>query len=276
MAKKLILIFLFNFSILPSNGQDSETYLKANAICFKNPEKLNDSIYNLLGPFQIIMVGEMHGTNESAPFISGLTSLFTNNGDSVLVGLEISVALMQKFTSLNSDSSIYQSDFFSNPPYLDGRESWAWANLIATLNKNKKVKLFFFDTNRDNNIISFRDSLMAMNIKTKISEYPTWKTITLSGNYHNKISDSNTMASILKRYVSKNVCALNIEYKEGSANANFGHGLEVKPLASFPSVFNSTIGYDQYLLLYPSNSKHDYNGIYFTKTISPSKMVSTK
>ncbi len=185
-------------TFLSVSGQQDETYLKVNAIRFDNPEKLNDSVYALLSPFRVIMFGEMHGTNESTPFVSGLANLFTSKGDSILVGLEIPSALMTKFISLHTDSSIYQSDFFSNPPFMDGKESYPWANLISTLNKNPKVKIFFFDVNAGEDKIYNRDSLMAGKIKTQYSQYPDWKMITLGGNYHNRISNPSSMTSVLK------------------------------------------------------------------------------
>ncbi len=274
MTINTLLLFALTLTFFSASGQDNEAYLKANAIRFDNPEKLSNSVYNLLSPFKIVMVGEMHGTNESAAFVSGLTNLFANKGDSVLVGLEIPAEFMTKFVSLHTDSSVYQSEFFSNPPYLDGRESLPWANLSSTLNKNPKVKVFFFDTNRDKDVVPFRDSLMAMNIKAQFSQHPTWKMITLSGNYHTSISNPVTMTSVLKRNVSAKVCSLNMEYKEGSANANFTHGLEIKQLGSYPSVFNSTEGYDRYLLLYSAKSNYDYNGIYYTKYITAAKMAT--
>jgi len=183
---------------------------------------------------------------------------------------------MTKFNALHTDSSIYQSEFFRDPPFQDGRESFPWANLISTLNKNPKVRVFFFDINRDHDVLPYRDSLMAMNIKKQFNIHPAWKLITLSGNYHNRISDPNSMASVLKRNVSGKVCSLDIRYKEGSANANFGRGLEVKPLGSYSSVYCSTAGFERYLLLYPPNTDYDFNGIYFTKYITAAKMVSTK
>jgi hypothetical protein len=276
MKRNILFILSLTLTFIGANGQEDEAYLKANAIRIDDPEKLSDSIYTLLSPFQIIMFGEMHGTNESAPFVSGLTNLFTNKGDSVQVGLEIAPGFMNKFLELHTDSSVYQSDFFSNPPYLDGRESLPWAALISTLNKNPKVKIFFFDTNRDKDVVPFRDTLMAATIKTQFNKYPAWKMITLSGNSHNKISDANSMGSVLIRNISAKVCSLNMEYKEGNCNASFTHGLEIKELGSYPSVFNSTEGYDRYLLLYSTKSNYGYNGIYYTKYITAAKMIVSK
>jgi hypothetical protein len=274
MRRNIFFILLLSLTFLSASGQNDEAYLKANAIRIDNPEKLNDSIYSLLSQFEVIMFGEMHGTNESAPFVSGLTNLLTNKDDSVQVGLEITPELMNRFLQLHNDSSIYQSEFFANPPYLDGRESIAWANLISSLNKNHKVVVFFFDTNRDEDVVPFRDTLMAATIKTQFNKHPTWKMITISGNYHNSISNPGSMTSVLKRNISAKVCSLNLEYKEGTCMANFtGQGFKKKVLGSYPSVFNSTEGYDRYLLLYSANSNYDYNGIYYTKYITTASMV---
>jgi hypothetical protein len=277
MARNILTTLILSLTFFSVSAQNDAAYLKANAIRFDNPEKLNDSVYNLLSPFQVVMFGEMHGTNESAPFVSGLANLFTNKGDSVQVGLEITHELMNKFLQLHTDSSIYQSEFFGNPPYLDGRESFAWANLISELNKNLKVQLFFFDISRDENVVSFRDSLMATNIKTQFNKHPTWKMITLSGNYHNRITDATTMTSVLKRNITAKICSLNMEYKEGTCMANFsGQGFKKKELGSYPSVFNSTEGYNRYLLLFSPKSNYDYNGIYYTKNITAATMTTLK
>ena len=257
-------------------GQEDETYLKANAIRFDNPEKLNDSIYTLLASYQAIMLGEMHGTNESAPFVSGLTNLFSSKGDSIQVGLEIDPELMYKFLQTHNDSSVYQSEFFANPPYLDGRESVAWANLIYVLHKNPKVVVFFFDISRDDSMVNFRDSLMAMNIKSQFYKHPSWKMITLSGNYHNRISNPASMTSVFKRNARVKVCSLNQEYKEGTCRANFSGEFKMKELGSYPSVYNSTDGYDQYFILYPVNSSYDYDGIFYTRNITAAKILSLK
>src|SRR5689334_18537352 len=146
MRKYFVLFSSLVLIYINVQGQNDESYLRANAILVDNPEKLNDSIYSLLAPFQVIMFGEMHGTNESAPFVKGLANLFTSKGDSVSVGLEIPPMLMTTFLSRSTDSSIYASDFFSQPA-VSGKESVPWAALISALNKNKKVQLFFFDVN---------------------------------------------------------------------------------------------------------------------------------
>lgn len=273
MGKNLLFILWLIHTTFYSSAQVDLAYLKINAIRFDHAEELGDSVYLLLSPFQMITVGEMHGTNESAPFVIGLSRLFTDKGDSLQVGLEIPPELMSSFSSLHTDSSIYQSIFFHNPPFLDGKESIAWAYLISTLNQNPKVKIFFFDVNKDEDKGDDRDSVMAMKIKSQFIQHPAWKMITLGGNYHNRITDPSTMISILRRNHSIKICSLNMAYKEGTCSANFGHGLEIKKLGSYPSVCNSTTGYDRYLMLMPHSSGYDYDGFYFTKFISAAVMV---
>ena len=114
MSRIFFLIPTLILTFLNAKGQDAITYLKNNAVRIDNPEKMNDSVYKLLSPFQMIMMGEMHGSNEPAQFVSGLTELLTSKGDSVQVGLEIPLSKMSNFLSLHTDSSIYTSDFHPN------------------------------------------------------------------------------------------------------------------------------------------------------------------
>jgi hypothetical protein len=272
------LILIFSFFI--SHAQDDSVYIKTNAVRIENPESLSDSVYVLLKPFSIIMFGEMHGTNESAPFVNGLSELFTSKGDSVLVGLEIPPAGMQKFNSDRTDSSIYQSDFFRNPSYESGKESLPWAALISRLNKNRKVTIFFFDVNEKEGKPDQRDSLMSAKIKTQLKKYPGRRMITLTGNYHNKISDGSTITSYLKRdnelNVSSKICSLNLEYYSGTCRANFGKGLEVKRLGHYKTAYDSSVDFDKYLLLVSPKSDYEYNGFYYTRRISAAKMVHSQ
>ncbi len=97
-------------------GQDLQTQLKENAVKIEHLDKLNKLVFDKLKDFRLIMIGEMHGTNEPANFIIGLTELFANHGDTVQLGFEIPSELMAAYSSLLTDSSVFQSDFFLNEP----------------------------------------------------------------------------------------------------------------------------------------------------------------
>ena len=64
LKRNIHFIFILTLSFFNAIGQSNAEYLKSHAVRVNNPEKLSDSVYNLLSPFQIIIMGEMHGTNE--------------------------------------------------------------------------------------------------------------------------------------------------------------------------------------------------------------------
>jgi hypothetical protein len=264
-------------AFLSASGQDDAVYLKANAVRIDNPDNLSDAVYNLLSPYKIIMFGEMHGTNEAAQFVTALTNLLTSKGDSVSVGLEIPSAQMKEFISQRTDSSIYTSSFFLHPAFESGKESVAWASLISKLKDNAKVQLFFYDVN-DNDGKSYpRDSMMYAKMKTQFKKHPAWKMVTLSGNYHNKLSNKTSMTSFLQRdkelNISAKICSLNLEYSEGTCRADFGQGLEVKKLGHPDRVYDTAPGFNKYLVLVSSKSSYEYSGFYYTKNITAATMT---
>lgn len=271
---------LANFSV---RGQDLATDLINKAIKIHRADSLDNAVYQYLSGYQLIMIGEMHGANEPAAFVMGLAKLLADNGDSVQVGLEIPTGEMTKFLIEHSDSSIYAADFFSKPA-LDGRESYAWAELISRLNKNNRVKLFFFDTNEEDfKTSNNRDSLMYIKVKNQIQKNPKWKTITLSGNIHNMIQPfkgGNTMASFLcidkELAISDKTCSLNHRCKSGERINNIGNGLELRTVNSPDSDFSKAVDYENYLYLLPSALVDRYNGIYFTRYVTAAKMVTDK
>jgi hypothetical protein len=284
MANKftlLLFIVILSFSFSSIKAQELSAYIKENAVTVTNPGNLNDSIYKLLAPFKLIMLGEMHGMNEPAKFIIGLAKLLNLHKDSVQVGLEIPAEQMSAFLNQSSDSSIYKSDFFTKEP-LYGLESFAWAEIILSLNKMNNVKLFFYDQNKEDTKISAnRDSLMYLKIKDQIKKNPGWKTITLSGNIHNMIQPFNgqtKMALYLKKDSELNLgnklCSLKHQYKDGQMINNMGDGLKLRPANAASSDYSTAVNYDGYLLLLPQNFIDRYNGIYFTRNVTAAQMVN--
>jgi len=239
MTQKLLFVLTFGLSVFSADGQDLSTYIKNNAVRTDKLDSSKNEVYNLLANFKLIMIGEMHGTNEPAKFIIQLAELLTSNNDSVQVGLEIPPDLMNKYISSRSDENIYASNFFADNS-KDGRASFAWAEIISKLNKNSKVSIFFYDKiEGESKTHEDRDSLMYLKIKKEIKLFPNWRTITLSGNIHNMIlpyKNKTKMALYLIKdselNLSKNICTLNHYSQSGR-----------------------------------------YNGIYFTRAVSAAKMV---
>ena len=281
------LTILLVCTVFNLQGQVTSAYLQQNAINISCLNNLSDSIYHLLSPYQVIMVGEMHGTNEPANFVTGLANLLTDKGDSVQLGLEIPPAQITNYLSTLTNSAVYKSDFFLKPTYESGRESIAWADIIARFTNNNKVKIFFFDAN-DAEIKAgyYRDSMMYLKIKQQIKQHPNWKMITLSGNIHNITSPQTqhrkaTMALLLLQdselNLSTKICSINHYYPTGSALCNYGDGLKLHEVSNYDNkAYISALGYNNYLVLMPQNSISAYSAVLFTRKATASQMVKNK
>jgi uncharacterized iron-regulated protein len=76
---------------------EEQKNLKENAIPIQNLSKLSDKIYNEIANYEIIMIGEMHGTKEPAEFAYGLCNLVTKFEKNVVLALEIRSSQMNNF-----------------------------------------------------------------------------------------------------------------------------------------------------------------------------------
>lgn len=277
MIRLVSLIFIvFNFT--QTEAQDLASYLKRNAVRIESAETLSDSIYNLLSPFQLIMIGEMHGTNEPAEFTIGLAELFAKKGDSIQVGLEIRPYLMKEFLSSSTDSALYRSEFFTSPPFLDGRESFAWAKIISRLKNNPRVQLFFFDIDQSQLNEMNRDSIMYLNIKRQIQNHPKHRVITLSGNAHNRIitEEKKTAGYLIndgELKLSLKFCSLVHTYLKGACRVNSGDGLKLKQLEHTPGITDTTLSFDKYLILSSGKTGYPYSGNFYTRNVTASEMT---
>ena len=87
--------------ILPLQAtlQDSDpiSILKEKAIPIENLSVLSSNIYIEISNYNVIMLCEMHGTNEPAEFAFGLCELIVQNEEKVILALEISSKLICLF-----------------------------------------------------------------------------------------------------------------------------------------------------------------------------------
>jgi hypothetical protein len=272
------LVMILN--ITTGYGQDS-VYISRNAIRIEKPDSLGNDIYQAISSFQLILVGEMHGSNESPRFVYSLADLLVKNGNNVQVGLEIPSEQMKTYLSSLSDSSIYHSDFFSNKRF-DARASYAWADMIMKLNAEPHLEIFFYDIGvQELKQINDRDSLMYLRIKNKIRLHPGWKTITLSGNIHNQLipyEGKTKMGLYLLNdkdlQLKAHLLSINQACATGSIWDNTGDSLQLYQVDHRGSLLTKSVDYENYLLLYPPGMNVKYNGVYFTRKLTPSKMVS--
>jgi outer membrane protein OmpA-like peptidoglycan-associated protein len=281
LSQCLVLLFsLITFCL--ANAQDHVEPPKEKMLNLDNLTSLSKPVYDLLSSNKLIMIGEMHGTNEPAAFVTGLAELFTRYSDSVQVGFEIPPDQMREFLKLKTEHSIYSSDFFLHG-FNDGRSSDAWAKAIAILTKNTRVRIFFYDINTaESKTGNDRDSLMYVKIKEEIKAHPKWKTITLSGNIHNMLlpyKGENKTAAYLyndpELKLKHKLCSLNHNYQNGTMLNNIGKGLELRQVNMGESPYSKLSNSDNFLYTYKNDPLNTYTGIFFTKNITAATLAKT-
>jgi len=110
MKGKFLTLSLTLFLFI-SYGQDS-LYLKRGAVKIDRQDSLGDDIYNLISGYQLLMVGEMHGSNEPARLVESVADLLTRKGSNVQIGMEIPPGQMKEFLLSPTYNNIFSSYFF--------------------------------------------------------------------------------------------------------------------------------------------------------------------
>lgn len=280
--KSRLFILLISLAFNTLKGQADSARLAKSAIEINRLDSLSDAIYDALHPYKLIMVGEMHGTQEPAAFVSGLAELFTKHNDSVIVGFEIPSNDMKAFIKAKNERAVFNSDFFKFGS-TDGRANDAWAGCMASVSKNPKVRIFFYDVNagesKKNNNDS--DSLMYVKIKNELKKHPSVTCITLSGNIHNMLlpyKGQNKMAGYLMNdselNIADKICSINHSFRSGTMLNNMGKGLMLNKVNNGNSEYSKFDKYRNYLFLFPSK-QYAYNGVFFSRDVNAARLTGT-
>lgn len=140
---------------------------------------------------RIIVIGELHGTNEVPKLVGALAEAIKNCGRNVTVALEINEnyqSAIDHYLKSGDEEILRGLPFFSGRGDKDGRSSIAMADLIKRIRAIGLIRIVCFDlevskfaaaTNQQ------RDSAMAVNIKKNIDGNHV---IVLTGNIHARIT----------------------------------------------------------------------------------------
>jgi hypothetical protein len=270
--KKPITIILLIFSY-SAWAQSLTKFIKDNAREIKTLDALDATLYEEFKNFDLVMIGEMHGTRQPAAFASGLAKLVAQQGKSVSLGIEIPPAQMKAFLTKKSDLTLAQSEFFSSKN-TDGRNGQAWYDLIKSVYKNSQIHLFFFDNPTAKN----RDSSMYEEVKKQHLMYPYDKIITLSGNIHTFLQPfryENTMGTYLAKdtlnFNKDKIMCINHFYKEGTLLNNSGSGLALQTVNNADNFLNTSVPYQNYFVASVFPNQKLYTHILFTTKVSHSE-----
>jgi hypothetical protein len=262
-----------------SNGLQAQTlgtFIRSHAIRVELADRSkNDSLLRQLSGYKLIMVGEMHGTQEPAQFVSYLVEQLIAGGGDVQLGIEIPEEMVSEFVRKPSAERLRDSEFFKNG-FPDGRANRDWFNLIVKYQANRKVKLFFYDTESGAN----RDSIMYSHVKQKIIARPEATTVLLGGNFHNRLIVSRSgkpMGVYLlndKAVLSLGkICAINHHYKYGTMKNSSGQGLQLRVIEPSPSYYSEATPFKAYYSLLPEN-EYPYTAVFYSEKVTAAEIMN--
>jgi hypothetical protein len=179
----------------------------------------------LLKPGQVLLIGELHGTEEGPGYIRDITCNALANGLAVSVGLEllqedqqaINDYLLSQGTEKDQEK-VLRLNFWGRE-YQDGRASMAMFQLIENIRQLKQsgndVDLVFIDDPS----FGDRNQVMANRILKEAEDYPNRFIVVLTGNYHNMIWDGSGQMGelVLEGLGPDRVVSLVQSYTGGSA-----------------------------------------------------------
>jgi hypothetical protein len=250
--------------------------LKKNAIPIKSLSKLSNKIYDEIANFEILMIGEMHGTNEPAEFAYGLCELITEHEDNVIMAMEIRSSLMNNLSDEMSISQLKELDFFRRKNF-DGRNGIAWLDLVHKVAKNERIILKFIDNSYPS---STRDSSMYREIRNIHIKHPNTKIVTLTGNVHNSFTplfDKERIGGYLLKdsvnFDSKKIMSINHVFSEGSMLNNDGTGLKISTFEREDNIYNTTLSHDMFLYKKLPEEQNEYTHILYTDKVTASGII---
>jgi len=162
---------------------------------------------------EIILIGEVHGTQETPRLFSNLVTVAAREKNKRIgVGLELPILLQRLIDEAvknNTKIDAFREQLFAHPAWQhinDGRSSQAMLDLLCDtlkLAESQKISLFFFDTQ-----INERDETMAQFIGQRVREQRYDVTFILTGNIH-----ANT-ASRYPRMTTKKIVPMGYRLEE--------------------------------------------------------------
>ena len=168
------------------------------------PCKPIDGIEPLLTPGTTLLLGEIHGTEESPAFALEVACHASAEGDPVVVGLELRSSEQERVDAfMNSEGTDEDRNALLAGPtwrasYQDGRASHAMVQLIDGLRKlrrdGRKVSVVLFDASGKNGGQQ-RERDMARNLAAAAAASPGAVLVVLTGNMHSRVTKGTSRNS---------------------------------------------------------------------------------
>jgi len=217
--------------------------IKEQAIPLENLSKPGSDIYNEIAKYDVILMGEMHGTNEPAEFVYGISKMIADKEGSVTLALELPSSMLDGMTDKMTKEELKALDFFISENRT-GQNGESILDLIYKANQDSRIDLQFIDNYR----ASTRDSSMYAAICEIKKAAPYTKIVTLSGNIHNRLipyKDEQRIGGYLIgdtiNFDPARIMSINHYFNHGTMLNNIGNGLELQTFDPSDNIYNQTI-----------------------------------
>lgn len=259
---------------------DLKKYVLENAIAIQDLTKLPIALLQVISNYKIVLLSDLHGTNESPEAALGLISLLSNLKKPISLALEIPKTAQKDIDTFIDGGNLEllkNSHFFKNQ-YQFGTASIAIGRLLQQVRMIPNLRVFCFDSDSPK-----RDLTMACNI---IKEFqPEGYLVILTGSSHiwrENEKDKNSMSyylwslensTILENDIfSIGMCAETIHCfatsrLEGTEEIVYGEQ-KFGGIAEF-LLFPHPPALGKYFILLPPEL-NSYNAILFTRITTPS------
>jgi hypothetical protein len=257
---------LFVFILLKHAGWAQQTFIQ-----LESTSQLPPACYDSLKNYSLILLGEMHGTNESPALVNAIARLFAGRNKKIIVALEIPDNEQSFINGVmrSGDTNLFRkSPFFKN--IRDGRTSRAMANLLISLRRIPNATVACFDYSTTVKDQREGDSLMAVNVSILRKNNPQALVILLAGNIHTNIKKGlrenfETMGSYLVGESESGILSLDIRFLKGTI---YNNTLRTFPEKETP--YKAYLKQEGFVLIDPEFRDQGYHGIIYLREATPS------
>jgi len=190
-VRHLVWTFAFLATIVASGSASAEQAATAGGLSCS----AIDGVGQVIAPATILLIGEMHGTEQSPPFVNDLVCTALDRGLPVTVSLEIPVEEADRLAAyLDSDggqearAALLTGPFWTSE-YQDGRQSAAMLQLIDSLRRDQAaglpVNVALLDNMKEKP--NGRDAFLASQLVEAAKAAPRDLVIALTGNLHSRV-----------------------------------------------------------------------------------------
>lgn len=271
-------------------------YIKTNAIRIDELENLPAEKFQFLSNYKAILLGEIHGINETPALTLGMIKLLSKANKPIILAIEVwdsQQDTFQQFLQTGDVDHLKNSPFFTFTPQY-GIASAAMVNLLQEVRRIPNIQIFCFEnsnreiTNQNERIMlsQERDFLMAQKLNKKFQENENAILVVLTGSVHastqiNSIlgEDYKPMGYWLSHQENStlkptDILSINLKFEQGKSWCGIAeNGGEITfglhEWTPEVNLYSQSVDLDKYFLLL-EQKEDGYDAVFFNRIITPS------